>query len=74
MTGSTADLYWKEVAVYKLRGKTHLKVVYIHCQKTWHLNNRQKVVAHLKKCQELDIYRFGDDEDDDLEDIEDYDI
>jgi hypothetical protein len=34
----------------------------------------QKVVAHLKKCQELDIYRFGDDEDDDQEDVRDYDI
>jgi hypothetical protein len=24
MAGSTADLYWKEVAAYKLRGKTHV--------------------------------------------------
>ena len=72
MVGSTADLCWKEVAAYKLRGKTHPKVVCIHCQKTWLLNSRQKVVAHLKKCQELD--RFGDDEDDGQEDVEDYDI
>ena len=35
---------------------------------------RQKVVAHLKECQELDIYGFGDDEDDDQEDVKDYDI
>lgn len=39
-----------------------------------HSNSRQKVVAHLKKCQEPDIYRFGDDEDDDWEDVKDYDI
>lgn len=38
-----------------------------------HSNSRQKVVAHLKKCQELDIYIFGD-EDDDQEDVKDYDI
>jgi len=53
MAGSTADLCWKEVAAHKLPGKTHPKVVCIHCQKTWHSNSRQKVVAHLKKCQEL---------------------
>ena len=37
----------------------------------------QIVVTHLKKCQELDIYGFGDDEDDeddDQEDVKDYDI
>ena len=72
MAGSTADLYWKEAAAYKLCGKTHPKVVCIYCQKTQHLNSRQKVVAYLKKCQELD--RFGNDEDDGQEDVEDYDI
>jgi hypothetical protein len=74
MAGSTADLCWKEVAVYKLRGKTHPKVVCIHCQKTWHSNSRRKVAAHLKKCQGLDIYGFGDDQDDDQEDVKDHDI
>ena len=34
MAGSTADLYWKEVAAHKLPGKTHPKVVCIYCQKT----------------------------------------
>jgi hypothetical protein len=53
MGGSTADLCWKEVATHKLPGKTHPKVVCIHCQKIWHSNSRQKVVTHLKKCQEL---------------------
>ena len=72
MVGSTADLCWKEVAAYKLRGKTHLKVVCIHYQKTQHLNSCQKVVTYLKKCQELD--RFGDDKDNGQEDVKDYDI
>ena len=31
MGGSTANLYWKEVAIYKFFGKTHPKVVYIYC-------------------------------------------
>jgi len=73
MAGSTADLCWKEVAAHKLRGKTHPKIVCIHCQKIWHLNSRQKVIAHLKMCQELDIYRFGDDDNDNDDDNDDND-
>src|SRR2546430_1398485 len=48
-----ADQCWNEVAVHSRIGKVHPQVICIHCQKTWHSNSRERVVAHLNECKEL---------------------